>query len=92
MTDHTSANDLGSLEKLAAEVDGGDYQAWVVTPQGRRPYLHVRNRYAGQLTESIYAGDGHFWWGWAERIAPVTDVTDAARTIGRVLRAVGSSQ
>ncbi len=88
MTDHTRADDLGSLAKLAAEVDGGDYLARVVTPHGRRPYLDVRNRHADLLTERIYAGDGSFWFGWAERIAPLGEVGKAAEIVMRVLRAV----
>jgi len=77
------------LEKLAAELNSGDYEARLVAPQGRRPYLHVRNRRASVLTENVYSGDGWFWFGWAERIAPVLDVTVAAEKIMRVLRALG---
>lgn len=79
---------MAELEKLAAELDGLTYAARLVTPQGRRPYLHVRNRAAGVLTENVYAGDGFFWWGWAERIASVAEVATAAQIIRRVLRAL----
>ena len=79
---------IAELEKLAAEIDGGDYQARVVAHSGRRPYLHVQNRSAGVLTENVYAGDGFYWWGWAERIAPVAEVAGAAAAIMRVLRAL----
>ncbi|HKB30150.1 MAG TPA: hypothetical protein VKD26_04865 [Streptosporangiaceae bacterium] len=86
--------DLGErdLEKLAAEVNGGDYEARLVASQGGRPYLHIRNRHAGVLTENIYCGDGFYWFGWAERVAPVHDVTAAAEIIRRVLRGVGTGQ
>ncbi len=80
------------LDKLAAAVNGSDYEARLVAPPGRRPYLHVRNRHAGVLTENIYAGDGCYWWGWAERIAPLSDVAAAAEIVMRVLRAVGTGQ
>jgi hypothetical protein len=50
--------------------------------------VHVRNRRAGILKENIYAGDGWFWFGWAERVAAITDVAAAAEKIARVLRAV----
>ncbi len=80
------------LEELAAEVNGGDYEARLVAPQGRRPHLYVQNRRAGVLKENIYAGDGFYWFGWAERIAPVSDVAAAAETVMRVLRAMGAGQ
>jgi hypothetical protein len=86
----SDAGDTAELEKLAAELDGPAYAAWVVTVPGRRPYVHVRNRTAGALNENVYAGDGFYWWGWGERIAPVTEVGEAARLITRVLRAVGT--
>jgi hypothetical protein len=76
------------LEKLAAELDGQIYEARVVAHAGRRPFVYVRNRAADVLTENIYAGDGWFWWGWAERIADVSDVAAAAEAVARVLRAV----
>ncbi len=76
------------LEYLGVELNGQNYEAQLVVPHGRRPYVHVRNRHADVLTENVYAGDGWFWWGWAERIAPVTDLAAAAATITRVLRAV----
>jgi hypothetical protein len=80
------------LEKLAAELDGQAFEARVVAPPGRRPFVHVRNRRAGVLTESIYAGDGWFWWGWAERIAAVGEVAAAAEAVARVLRAVDAGR
>ncbi len=84
----SAAAGTAELEKLAAELDGQAYEARLVTPHGRRPYLHVRNRAAGVLTENIYASDGFYWWGWAERIAPVAEVSGAAAVIMRVLRAL----
>jgi hypothetical protein len=92
MAEWADPGNQGELERLAAEVQGGDYEARVVAPAGRRPYVYVRNRRAGVLTENIYAGDGSFWWGWAERIAPVSDVAAAAEVITRVLRTVSSGQ
>ncbi len=83
-------SDVGTaeLEKLAAELDAKHYEARLVTHEGRRPFVHVRNRRAGMLTEEIYAGDGYFWYGWAERVAAITDVSAAAEKIAWVLRAV----
>jgi len=90
MATMTTSDDLGiaELEKLAAEINGGDYQAQVVTPHGRRPHVRVGNRRAGVLTENIYAGDGYYWWGWGERICPATDLQAAALAVTRVLRSV----
>jgi hypothetical protein len=82
----------GELEKLAAEIDGGDYLTQVVAHAGRRRYLHVRNRRAGVLKENIYCGDGFYWFGWGERIAPVAEVAEAARIVTRVLRAVDAGR
>jgi hypothetical protein len=82
------------LEKLAAELDGKTYAVTLVTTTGRRPCLSITNRQAVQLTEFIYAapaddGQGWFWWGWAQQIAPVTDLADAAAAVDRVLRILG---
>jgi len=74
------------LEKLAAELDGQAYAVSLITGDGRRPHLHVTNRRATVLTENIYAADGWFWWGWAERIAAVENLAAAAADIARVLR------
>ncbi len=82
--------DVGTAElvTLAAELDGEHHEAHLVTPPGRRPFVQVRIRRAGVLTENIYAGDGFFWFGWAERIAAVSEVAAAAEAIACVLRAV----
>ncbi len=76
------------LEKLAAELDGQAYEVTLVTVQGRRPCLSITNRQAVQLTEFIYAasaddGEWWFWFGWAQRIAPVADVAAAAAAVDR---------
>ncbi len=83
--DHPSV----ALEKLAAELNGPAYEAHVVTGQGRQPFLHVRNRHATVLSEDIYAANGWFWFGWAERIARLPDVAAAAQRVAHVLRALG---
>jgi hypothetical protein len=82
------------LEKLAAELDGKAYAVTLVTAAGRRPCLSITNRQAVQLTEFIYAapaddGASWFWWGWAQRIALVTDLPAAAAAVDRVLRIMG---
>ncbi|MGH3067266.1 MAG: hypothetical protein ACRDMI_01615 [Streptosporangiaceae bacterium] len=37
------------------------------------------------MSEDVACEAGWFWWPWADRIAPVTDVGTAADTIVRVL-------
>ncbi len=76
------------LEKLAAGLDRRDYAVSLVTTAGRRPHLHITNRDAAMLTENIYCDGQWYWFGWAERIAPVSQVAEAAEKITRVLRAL----
>jgi hypothetical protein len=74
------------LEKLAEQLDSGDFATRIVTERrGQWPSLHVTNRRAGMLSEDIFAGPDAFWWGWAERIAPLADIPAAAVTVARVL-------
>ena len=81
---------LEDLEKLAAELDSQQYAVTLVTRTGRHPRLRITNRAAAQLTEDIYTGSGYFWWGWAERIAPVWNVAEAAGKVRQVLQAAGN--
>jgi hypothetical protein len=77
------------LEKLAAALRARGFQAGLRTPEGRLPYLNVRNPRASVLAEKVYAQAGTFWWSWAEKIAGCDEVTTAAGILARVLRAVG---
>ena len=79
------------LEQLAAELDGRTYAVSLITGQGRRPALHISNRDACQLAEYVYSDGDHFWWGWAQRIAPVSDLAAAATAIDRVLSLLGGN-
>jgi hypothetical protein len=90
----TADTGTADLEKLAAELDGKAYAVTLVTAAGRRPCLKITNRQAAQLTDFIYAapaddGESWFWWGWAQQIAPVTDLAGAAAAVDRVLRILG---
>ena len=76
----------GSLELLAMAFDRAAYAVTLVEGKDHRPHLAITNRAHKALTENIYAAEGWFWWGWAERIAPVTEITQAAGVIMRVLR------
>ncbi len=76
------------LERLGAEMTARGYRADLRTPQGRLPYLDVRNPRASMLAERVYAQAEAFWWSWAERIAGCDEVTAAASILARVLRTV----
>jgi hypothetical protein len=77
-----------ALDKLAAELRVRGYQAHLIAPAGRRTSLAVTNLHATVLTETVMADTTSFWWPWADRIAAVADVADAADVIARVLAAV----
>jgi hypothetical protein len=79
-----------ALEKLAAELAARGYRTPVLTPYGRPPSLVVSNPAAPRMTETVMAEGGSFWWPWADRIGPVSDVNAAAERVARVLRADGS--
>jgi hypothetical protein len=83
-----SVETVGYLESLAAVLPAEDYHAHLVVAHGGRPSLHVRNRSAGVLAEDVLVEAGWFWYSFAERIAPVTDVPAAAGKITRLLRTV----
>ena len=76
-----------ALERLAAELDPGEFVTTLVAADSAVPYLDVATR-SPQLSETIYALDGCFWWSWQERLAPVTDVQTAAARIAGVLRLI----
>ena len=86
-----NASGIADLERLAIEIrDNPAARGWdaeIVRRRGARPYLRVRNPAATEMHEHIYAGDGGYWWGWAEPIGPVSDAEAAGRKIIGVLRA-----
>jgi hypothetical protein len=87
---HAAEQAVDYLERLAARLPATEYHARLVVTAGQPPRLHVRNRCAGMLAEDVLVEAGWFWYSFAERIAPVTDVPTAAGKIARVLRVVGS--
>ncbi len=76
------------LERLSAELALLSYQAQLVIPAGRLPYLHVRNPRSKHLTENVYAQAGSYFWPWAEPIAGCDQAAEAAAVVARVLRTV----
>jgi len=77
-----------ALERLAAALDSRDYATTLLTSHGQTPRLTVVSRLTTALAEDIYAGNGWYWWSWAEKLAPIADVPAAARKIATVLRTI----
>jgi len=89
---HASDEDPAmALEKLAAELAARGYRTPALSARGRPPSLTVANPAVPMLTETVMIEGGWYWWPWADRIAPLGDVTAAADRIVRVLRAEGSA-
>jgi hypothetical protein len=87
-----SPDPQADLEKLAAELDSQTYTTTLIAPVNGRPHLRIANRDAAQLTENVYCDGDFYWWGWAERIGPVTDVAAVAQIIARVLRVLDAAR
>ncbi len=77
--------EVTALESLAAELATRGYEAHIQTPPGKVPALLVTNPAATALSETVMAGAEHYWYSWAEQIAPLTDAAAAADRIARVL-------
>lgn len=84
---------IAHLERLGDELRGRGFVVRLALPRGRPPSLHVVNPKASVLAENILAEDGTdgwwFWYSWAERIAPVDELSESADRVARVLAAVG---
>lgn len=78
------------LELLAGELRARGFEAQLLAPVAKRPYLHVRNPTVRVLAENIFTADGWYWYSWAEQIAKVHEVHTASEKISHILRAVGS--
>lgn len=74
-----------ALENLTAALDTREFVTTLVSGTARVSHLTITSRRYTQLSENIYAADGWFWWSWAERLAPVRNVYEAASKIAHVL-------
>src|SRR5947207_1084852 len=77
------------LGVLAENLAGRGFAARI-TQAGQRAFVNVANRSVPQLAETVYAapaqdGAWWFWWSWADRIAPVSEIETAAFKIAYVL-------
>ena len=83
---------LARLDALAAELTARGWTAYVTTPRGRPACLFVQNPCDRGMCADVMAaagsgtGDWWFWFGWAERIAPVGAPGTAAAVIVTELR------
>lgn len=77
------------LRRLAAEMTARGFRAGLCASPAGQLSLRVHNPRASVLAETVYAGDGRFWWSWQEPIAAEHEVATAATILARVLRAVG---
>jgi hypothetical protein len=77
------------LEPLAEALSKRGLTASVTRIGDGPSYIDVINRDAPDLWESIFAaqtaGEWWFWWSWAERIAPATEIEFTAGRIAHVL-------
>lgn len=81
------------LDRLGPALAARGLTASLVTPAGRVPSLRIVNPAAPALAEDVFAGCGEdgswwFWWSWAERIGPASDLDQAAALIAHVLAAL----
>jgi hypothetical protein len=74
-----------ALEALAAAFDPKEFATALVSGEGRVPRLTVVSRRA-HISQDVYVDNGWFWYSWAERIAAVSDVDQAAVKIAYMFR------
>jgi hypothetical protein len=82
----TQADDIASLEDLAAEAAALGLHADIRQPPGQPPCLHVANPQASVLAENVFTRAGSYYWSWAEPIAGCGQPATAAAILARVLR------
>src|SRR5690348_6932511 len=81
---------IAALDELATKLGAQGWQVRLHAPPDRRPMLNVSNPGVMMLSELVTAaqdsdGQWWFWWSWAERVSPASDLDRAAAVIGRVL-------
>jgi len=82
-------DDLGRLERLAAELESRGLIARVVRRPSGSPYVRVINLNATSLTENVVCRAADYWWSWGEPMHRADDPAGAATKVARVLAAVG---
>ncbi|WP_327090451.1 hypothetical protein OIE66_07450 [Nonomuraea sp. NBC_01738] len=87
-------DNVGHLERLAAELSTFGLLARVVRTQSGRTFVRVINPEATSLSENVTcrpSADPDWWycWSWGERMHTADDPAGAATKVARVLAAVG---
>ncbi|MFJ2034349.1 hypothetical protein [Streptosporangium sp. NPDC087985] len=82
------------LEELRNRLQVVGFQARVCSaPRRDVASMRVINPEVTSLTEIVYAaqeaGQWHFWWSWAEKIAPVDEIDAVTKRIAHVLTPAG---
>jgi hypothetical protein len=86
---------IASLDALAAEMSARGWTAQVTTTTSRLACLFVQDPRDRAVCGDVLAacddstGDWWYWFGWAERIAPVETPATAADAIVRGLQRSG---
>jgi hypothetical protein len=63
-----SCTSAPALDTLAAELRRRGHEAQLIAPEGREPWLAVRNPQVPMLAETVLAHADWFWWPWRDRI------------------------
>ena len=86
------------LEELHQELTGRGWISRLQEPAGRSPALFVQNPDPQVmalndhvLVAPLPGGGCWFWWPWASRIAPASEVTRAADRVTHVLGSAAAS-
>jgi hypothetical protein len=94
MTCADGTGTIGHLEQLGQELAHRGWIASLQEPAGRNPSLYVQNPdpEAAALNDHVLVapdggGNCWFWWPWASRISPASQIPEAAARIAHVLRA-----
>jgi hypothetical protein len=88
----TAEDRMACLEVLAAQLRARGWTAYLSTPAGRLARLFVQDpddqAECGDVMAAFddISGEWWYWFGWAERIAPVSTSAIAADAIIKVLR------
>jgi hypothetical protein len=87
--DRTAAAAVDRLQDLAANLSHRGFSARMLTTDDRLR-LWVQHRSISRLSDTVYAapaedGSWWLWWSWADQLAPINDVDEAAVKIAYVL-------
>ena len=88
-TDPAAATAVDRLQDLAANLSHRGFSAQMLTTDDRLR-LWAQHRSISRLSDTVYAapaedGSWWLWWSWADQLAPINDVDEAAVKIAYVL-------